>query len=104
MYIVAIGWLYIVVLMAISETNWVAGILTFTFYGLFPLSILLWLFGGPVRRRRQAMAEAATTQPVPANLSEPQGTVNTAPVNATASSLADEQASAENRQNPQSNQ
>jgi hypothetical protein len=57
MYIVAIGWLYIVVLMAISETNWVAGILTFTFYGLFPLSILLWLFGGPVRRRRRAMTE-----------------------------------------------
>lgn len=70
MYIVAIGWLYIVVLMAISETNWVAGILTFTFYGLFPLSILLWLFGGPVRRRRRVMEEnreipqvAATSTP-----------------------------------------
>jgi hypothetical protein len=52
MYIIAIGWLYVTVLMALTETNVTAGILTFTLYGLMPLSLLLWLFGTPMRRRR----------------------------------------------------
>jgi membrane protein implicated in regulation of membrane protease activity len=52
MYIIAIAWLYVTVLMAAAETSVVAGALTFTFYGLLPLALLLWLFGTPVRRRR----------------------------------------------------
>jgi hypothetical protein len=55
MYIIAIGWLYITLLMAATEPNFTAGVLTFTFYGLLPLGILLWLFGTPQRRRNQAM-------------------------------------------------
>lgn len=63
MYIVAIGWLYVTVLMALTETNLVAGVLTLVFYGLLPVSLLLWLFGGPVRRRRSALAnEQASTR------------------------------------------
>jgi len=52
MYIIAIGWLYVTVLMAFAESNVVAGLLTFVFYGLLPTLLLLWLFGGPARRRR----------------------------------------------------
>jgi membrane protein implicated in regulation of membrane protease activity len=52
MYIIAIAWLYVTVLMALTEPNVTAGILTFTLYGLMPLSLLLWLFGTPMRRRR----------------------------------------------------
>lgn len=62
MYIIAIGWLWVVLMMAITESNLVAGILTFVFYGLFPCSLLIWLLGTPARRRRQA-AEAEATQP-----------------------------------------
>jgi len=51
MYIVAIGWLYVTVLMALTEDSVVAGLLTLLFYGLLPTALLLWLFGGPVRRR-----------------------------------------------------
>ena len=51
-YIVAIAWLYVVILMSVTETNVTAGILTFVFYGLLPLSVLLWLIGTPARRRR----------------------------------------------------
>ncbi len=54
MYIVAIGWLYVVLMMALTETSVTAGILTFLFYGLAPLAILLWLLGTPARRRRLA--------------------------------------------------
>jgi membrane protein implicated in regulation of membrane protease activity len=54
MYIVAIGWLYVVLMMALTETSVTAGILTFLFYGLAPLALFLWLVGTPARRRRSA--------------------------------------------------
>jgi hypothetical protein len=51
MYIVAIAWLYVTVLMAATEPNLVAGVMTFLTYGFGPLALFLWLFGGPRRRR-----------------------------------------------------
>ncbi len=53
MYIVAIAWLYVTLMMALTETSIVAGALTFLFYGLFPCALLLWLVGTPQRRRNQ---------------------------------------------------
>ena len=58
MYIIAIGWLWVVLLMAITESNIVAGVLTFTFYGLLPCSLLMWLLATPMRRRRLAARDA----------------------------------------------
>ncbi len=58
MYVIAIAWLYVTVLMAATEPNLTAGVLTFVLYGLLPLGLLLWLFGTP-QRRRQRRAEAA---------------------------------------------
>jgi hypothetical protein len=58
MYIVASAWIYVTLLMAVTEVNITAGILTFFFYGLMPLALLLWLFGTPARRRRLRDAEA----------------------------------------------
>lgn len=57
MYVIAIGWIYVTLLMALTETNVTAGILTFVLYGLAPLALLLWLFGTPIRRRRLRDAE-----------------------------------------------
>ena len=54
MYIVAIGWLWVVLMMALTEASLTAGILTFLFYGLFPLALFLWLVGTPQRRRRRS--------------------------------------------------
>ena len=54
MYIVAIAWLYVAVLAAAADTALIGGILTFVFYGVAPLSLFLWLFGTPARRRRSA--------------------------------------------------
>lgn len=59
MYIVAIAWLYVTVLMAASETTLIAGFLSFLFYGFLPLALLLWLFGTPQRRRAQRRSELA---------------------------------------------
>jgi len=65
MYIIAIGWLWVVLMMSVTESNLVAGLLSFVFYGLFPCSLLLWLLGTPARRRRQAAAEAEAPPPSP---------------------------------------
>jgi hypothetical protein len=59
MWIVAIGWMYVVTLMAASEPTLVGGIMTFFGYGVLPLSIVLYLAGG--RRRRQAARAAGAT-------------------------------------------
>jgi biotin transporter BioY len=65
MYIIAIGWLWVVLLMAITESNIVAGILTFTFYGLLPCSLLMWLLATPARRKRLKEKTAADEAPPP---------------------------------------
>jgi hypothetical protein len=61
MYIIAIGWLWVVLLMAITESNVVAGVLTLTFYGLLPCALLMWLLGTPSRRARNR-AQAASEE------------------------------------------
>lgn len=53
MYIVAIAWLYVTILMAATEPSLVGGLLTFLFYGLAPLALCLYLFG----RRRSRSAD-----------------------------------------------
>lgn len=65
MYIIAIGWLYVVLLMALTESSVVAGVLTVLVFGLAPLALFLWLFGTPERRRRKRrLADDAIHQPV----------------------------------------
>jgi hypothetical protein len=51
MYVIAIGWLYVTLLMAATEPNLTAGMLTFVVYGAAPLALFLWLFGTPQRKR-----------------------------------------------------
>jgi len=58
MYIVAIGWLYVVLMMAITEHTVDAGLATFVFYGLFPVAILVYIMGTPGRLRRRKAEEA----------------------------------------------
>lgn len=65
MYIVAIGWIYVTLLMALTENNITAGILTFGLYGLAPLALLLWLLGTPARRRAKRLARQEEDPPEP---------------------------------------
>jgi hypothetical protein len=58
MYVIAIGWLYVTLLMAATEANLTAGVLTFALYGVAPLALFLWLFGTPQRRRNRLSREA----------------------------------------------
>ena len=83
MYIVAIGWMYVVTLMAATETNFVAGIVTFLFYGALPCSVLVYLMGTKSRRlKRLAKEEAESrsqngqTEPPPADPAGEKTTTN----------------------------
>jgi hypothetical protein len=62
MYIIAIGWLYVTLLVAANEPGIVAGIISFLFYGLLPCSLLLWLGGTKARRQRRAHRESLANQ------------------------------------------
>ncbi|HSY30082.1 MAG TPA: hypothetical protein VK832_21395 [Burkholderiaceae bacterium] len=57
MYIVAIGWIYVVLMMSITETSVTAGVMTFFLYGILPLGVILYLLGTPERKRRRQAAE-----------------------------------------------
>lgn len=64
MYLVAIGWLYVVVMMALAEALGPQGSvlgagITLVLYGLLPLAIVLYIMGTPARRRAIRAAEAA---------------------------------------------
>jgi hypothetical protein len=58
MWIVAVAWIYVVGLMAVTEPTVVAGIMTFFGYCVLPLSILFYLTGGRARRERRARRDA----------------------------------------------
>jgi len=64
MYIVAIAWLYVVVLMSLAEGfaaggSWLGAAITFLLYGLVPGSIALYLVGTPSRRAARRRAETS---------------------------------------------
>jgi len=64
MYLVAIGWLYVVLMMAVAEALSTQGsvlgaVITFVFYGLLPLAVVMYIMGTPTRRRARLAAEAA---------------------------------------------
>ncbi len=68
-YIVAIAWLYVVILMAVMQPTCPAAIGTLFGFGLMPLTLFVWIVGAPQRRRaRRARetreAEAADLSPV----------------------------------------
>jgi hypothetical protein len=64
MYVIAIGWGYVVLMMAVVEAQSPQGtvlgaVFTFVLYGVLPLSIVLYIMGTPARKRARAAAESA---------------------------------------------
>jgi hypothetical protein len=56
LYIIVIGWLYVVVLMAATEKTLVAAVLTFLGYGLVPCAVVVGALGLTLRGRRSGMS------------------------------------------------
>ena len=53
MHIAAVGWMYVVLMMAITEDSVIAGIMTFFFYGVLPTLIIIYITGSGRRRQRR---------------------------------------------------
>lgn len=79
MHIVAIAWIYVVFMMANTEANAVAGVMTFLLYGVLPLTIVLYLMGTPQRKRNRQRAENSARLPVQQKTAETAATVAQAP-------------------------
>lgn len=64
MWIVAIAWMYVAVMMAVAEASSPQGSLlgaffTLLLYGIAPLALVMYLLGTPARRRARQAREAA---------------------------------------------
>ena len=59
MWIVAVAWIYVVVLMAATEPSIVHALMTFLFYCALPLSLVFYLTGSKRRRARREAKEQA---------------------------------------------
>ena len=75
MYLVAIAWMYVVVMMAVVEATSANGtvlgaVFTFVLYGALPLSVVLYILRSPARKRARLAAEAAANGP---SVAEPDG-------------------------------
>ena len=63
MYIVAIGWLFVIIMMAITANSFLSGLAQLLFFGILPLGLFLWIVGTPERRRRAVLRNAADEKP-----------------------------------------
>lgn len=69
MILVAIGWMYVVLMMAVAEAlssqgTVLGAVITFILYGVLPLAIVLYILGTPVRKRalRRTETQAAESE------------------------------------------
>lgn len=81
MYLVVIGWLYVVLMMSVAEASNTTGtllgaIVTFFLYGLMPVALVVYLMRTPQRRKAikareaQELAEQRAASNVPASLGD----------------------------------
>ena len=67
MYLIVIGWLYVTLLMALAEAfssqgSVLGAIITFVFYGLLPMALVIYLMGTPMRRKAIRQQEQQARQ------------------------------------------
>lgn len=88
MYLVAIAWLYVALMMAVAEAvhsqgSVLGAVFTFLLYGLGPVALMMYLLGTPARRSASRRAEAAQT----AQAAEPHGGARAATADSSAGPL-----------------
>ncbi|WP_338415336.1 hypothetical protein [uncultured Sphaerotilus sp.] len=67
MYLVAIAWLYVTLMMALAEATNPHGtilgaVFTLLIYGIGPLALVMYLLGTPMRRKARQAAESAAAE------------------------------------------
>ena len=83
MYLVAIAWMYVVVMMSVAEatspTGTVLGaVMTFFLYGILPCVILMYLMGTPMRKRANRAKEQAELEQLRAQVASSSTSADTA--------------------------
>lgn len=76
MYLIAIAWMYVVLMMSVAEATNANGtvlgaIVTFFLYGLLPLALVVYLMQAPARRKAIKAREAAEIQAAAAESHQP---------------------------------
>jgi hypothetical protein len=66
MYLIVIAWLYVTLLMGLAEAFSTQGtvmgaIITFLFYGVLPMSLVVYVMGTPLRRKDRLRKSALET-------------------------------------------
>ena len=61
MYLIAIAWFYVVLMMSVAEAISTQGtllgaVITFVFYGVLPLALVMYIVGAPGRKRLRRAA------------------------------------------------
>jgi hypothetical protein len=67
MYLIVIAWLYVTLLMGLAEAFSTQGtvlgaIITFVFYGVLPMSLVVYVMGTPLRRKERLRKAALETE------------------------------------------
>lgn len=75
MYLVAIAWIYVALMMAIAEATHAQGsllgaVITFLLYGVGPLALVMYLLATPHRRRARQRKEQEALQSSSAHLKD----------------------------------
>ncbi len=75
MYLIAIAWGYVVLMMAAAEATAANGsvlgaLITILLYGVLPLGLLMYILGTPGRKRRRKAEEAAAEDRAAADSSD----------------------------------
>jgi len=66
-YLVVIGWLYVVLMMSVAEATNTTGtvlgaVITFALYGVLPIVLVIYIMRTPQRRKERKAIEAAEDQ------------------------------------------
>lgn len=83
MYLIAIAWMYVVIMMALAEALSAQGtvlgaLFTLLLYGCLPVALVMYLLGTPMRRRARRAAEAAEATGIAAAADVTRGSANAA--------------------------
>lgn len=83
MLLIAVGWLYVVLMMAVAEAtnsngSVLGAVVTFVLYGLGPVALVMYIMGTPgrkraIRAREQAQMQAARQLASAATSDQPDG-------------------------------
>ena len=82
MYLIAIGWIYVVLMMSVAEATNTTGtvlgaVVTFVLYGMLPVALVVYLMGAPGRNRalkkREADVRAQQADSLTPTAAEPTG-------------------------------